>query len=198
MNKTKLLLLAVGAALALGGCAGKTEETGTQIPVKQEQKPDAGKPETPKTETPPASTTDASKPQPAPNTDKKPENAQQGNQAKIDLEFVKTKLKEPLTQEQVKKLLGDKYAKVASAMDNAQVWRYDIEPKDGYKFESPDDSVDIEGIEKKKLKAQLFITWDKEAKKTDGASFAYLDEKKNKIYNYYAGGELDGKLDEIK
>lgn len=194
MTKTKLLALAVCTMIVLGGCGSKPQETPGNAAM-QEQKPNTNQvPETPK---PDAAKPDASKPDTSKPDAAKPDTPESKSPA-IDLELVKTKLKDPMTKEQVTKLLGDKYTKVTSALDDAEVWRYDIEPKAGYKFDAKEDMPDLAGIKGKNVKAQLFVSWDQGTKKTAYSSYVYYDEQKKKIYSYYAGGELNGKVDEIQ
>lgn len=194
MTKTKLLALAVCTMIVLGGCGSKPQETSGNAAM-QEQKPNTNQvPETPK---PDAAKPDASKPDTSKPDAAKPDTPESKSPA-IDLELVKTKLKDPMTKEQVTKLLGDKYTKVTSALDDAEVWRYDIEPKGGYKFDAKEDMPDLAGIKGKNVKAQLFVSWDQRTKKTAYSSYVYYDEQKKKIYSYYAGGELNGKVDEIQ
>lgn len=186
LKKTKLFALAVCTMIVLGGCGSKPQETSGNAAV-QEQKPNTNTNQTPEPPKP-----DASKPDAA-----KPETSEPKTPA-VDLELVKTKLKDPMTKEQVTKLLGDRYTKVTSALDDAEVWRYDIEPKTGYKFDAKEDMPDFAGIKNKNVKAQLFVSWDPGTKKTAYSAYVYYDEQKKKILSYYAGGELNGKVDEIQ
>jgi hypothetical protein len=181
--------------IVLGGCGSQPQETPGNA-AGQEQKSDANTNQTPGTPKPDDGKPDASKPDPSKPDASKPE--AESNSPAVDLELVKTKLKDPMTKEQVTKLLGDRYAKVTSALDDAEVWRYDIEPKAGYKFDAKEDMPDLAGIKNKNVKAQLFVSWDPGTKKTAYSAYVYYDEQKKKIYSYYAGGELNGKVDEIQ
>jgi hypothetical protein len=190
MKRTRLFALAVCTMIVLGGCGSKPQETSGNAAV-QEQKPNTNT-NTNTNQTPEPPKPDASKPDAA-----KPETSESKSSV-VDLELVKTKLKDSMTKDQVTKLLGDKYTKVTSALDDAEVWRYDIEPKAGYKFDAKEDMPDLAGIKNKNVKAQLFVSWDPGTKKTAYSAYVYYDEQKKKILSYYAGGELNGKVDEIQ
>lgn len=63
----------------------------------------------------------------------------------------------------VKGLLGE--PSVERTIDDSQqaVWRYDISPIQGYKYDNLDE-IDVKGLEQGDIKAQIFIHWSNEGK----------------------------------
>jgi len=114
-------------------------------------------------------------------TDIKDRGEQQENQY---LSVIKEKMQLGLTKESVKKLLGDGFIKVKNSMDDSEIWRYDMEAKEGYI--SPDDEYDtgdIEGLKKGDLKMQLFIQWN-DKDKVEWYSGIYLNNSDERVYDY--------------
>jgi len=69
-------------------------------------------------------------------------------------------------------------------MDDSEIWRYDMEAKEGYI--SPDDEYDtgdIEGLKKGDLKMQLFIQWN-DKDKVEWYSGIYLNNSDERVYDY--------------
>ncbi|GFZ91589.1 hypothetical protein GCM10008018_42340 [Paenibacillus marchantiophytorum] len=73
-----------------------------------------------------------------------------------------------LTKEQIKVLFGEKYTELTDAMTGEwKVWRFDVEPKNGYKADYDvfgNGNVDMEGLKSHAIKCQVFVTWDTEGK----------------------------------
>lgn len=94
----------------------------------------------------------------------------------------------PLSKDQVKEIWGSKYAEVRdAAAGDLILWRYDIGAKDHYKFETDNDSIDIEGLKNKKVSGQLFITWNEQGELLD---ITYYFLKDGTVHEYKVAGEL--------
>lgn len=82
-----------------------------------------------------------------------------------------------LTKEQIQGMFGDNYTEVIDAMTGEwKVWRYDIQPKSGYKSDYDiykNGVVDESGLKSQTIKAQAFVTWDPNGKLI-GLSCLYL------------------------
>lgn len=91
-----------------------------------------------------------------------------------------------LTQEQVKGMFGDKYTEVTDAVTGEwKVWRYDIIPKSGYKYETTTSTVDTQGIKNQDVKGQVFVTWSPDGKLM---SIVYYGLKDGAVNAYYING----------
>ncbi|UFJ39490.1 hypothetical protein LOK74_15685 [Brevibacillus humidisoli] len=108
-----------------------------------------------------------------------------GEQVKeLDISYVKENLKQGLSQDEVKKLFGDKFTKVKSAMDNTDMWRYDFGAREGY--QSPDDqydTVDVEGIKNGELEMIVFVGWTIDGR-VDTFSAYYMKKSDGNVYDY--------------
>ncbi|WP_221568976.1 hypothetical protein [Alkalihalobacillus sp. TS-13] len=102
----------------------------------------------------------------------------------VDLETVKTKLDVGQTKEEVKSMMGEEYNQVKSMRDGTSVWRYDIDSKEGYSFETVWDTVDIEGIESRAIGLQVFIAWKNDHSTVDYVTAYYLNPEDKKVYEY--------------
>ncbi|MDQ0878802.1 hypothetical protein QFZ77_007461 [Paenibacillus sp. V4I3] len=91
-----------------------------------------------------------------------------------------------LTIDQVKGMFGDKYTKVTDAVTGEwKVWRYDVLPKNGYKFETTSDTVDTQGIKNQDVKGQVFVTWSPDGKLM---SIVYFGLRDGTVKAYYING----------
>ncbi|MBO8163488.1 MAG: hypothetical protein H0Z34_07165 [Brevibacillus sp.] len=103
---------------------------------------------------------------------------------KLDVQYVKEHLKTGLTQEDVKKLFGSSYTEVKAAMDDSDMWRFDIGAQEGY--QSPDDqydTVDVEGIKTGKLEMILFVGWGNDGT-VETFSLYYKNKDDGRVYDY--------------
>ncbi|KRF21743.1 DUF3221 domain-containing protein [Paenibacillus sp. Soil787] len=99
---------------------------------------------------------------PSAEPEKKPvENETVGNDARNPLAY-------QLTKAQIKVMFGDQYTEVTDAMNGEwKIWRFDIEPKNGYKSDYDiykNGIIDIENLKSQIIKGQVFVTWDTEGK----------------------------------
>lgn len=121
----------------------------------------------------------------------KQENAAHQDQH-MDDKFVKNNVYVGADQGQVKKVYGDSYAAVISALNDKDMWRYDFPVESGYTFDSSVDEVDLEGIQNGQMKMQLFVEWTDDDK-VESYSLYYKREN-GEVYHYQLhsdGGETD-------
>lgn len=91
-----------------------------------------------------------------------------------EVEILKKVLKAGMSQEEVKKLLGDKTAEVPSGFVENLLWRYDFPTSEDYTFNVTHiDAIDADGLNNGDLSHQLFIFWD-ENNKLDNYIVYYL------------------------
>lgn len=108
-----------------------------------------------------------------------PQDPSTGNDAKEPM-------KVQLTQDQVKGMFGDRYVEVIDAVSGEwKVWRYDVMPINGYKFEETESKIDVEGLKSQKVKGQVFVTWRPDGKLM---SIVYYGMNDGKVKAYYING----------
>ncbi|WP_126428322.1 hypothetical protein [Brevibacillus marinus] len=101
-----------------------------------------------------------------------------------DITWIKEHLRQGLSQEEVRQLLGDAFTRVKSAKDNREMWRYDIGAQEGY--QSPDDqydTVDVEGIRNGEVEMIVFVGWTIDGR-VDAISAYYLKESDGNVYDF--------------
>ncbi|MFA9557487.1 hypothetical protein ACERII_09295 [Evansella sp. AB-rgal1] len=104
--------------------------------------------------------------------------------------IVKEQLQIGMTEDEVVALFGSTYLEIASAKDDERMWRYDIEPKDGYSYESADDFIDATAMTSGEINMYVFITWgDDNVVSRFGA--LYLNDEDGRLYHYqvYSDGD---------
>ncbi|TLS35588.1 hypothetical protein [Pseudalkalibacillus caeni] len=103
----------------------------------------------------------------------------------VTLEYVKNNLELDQSQKEVKDLLGSHYSKVTGAMENTEMWRYDVGLVKGYTPYNVDglDAVDVEGIANGKIKMQILVEWN-EYRLVKSYSAYYLNEEDGKVWVY--------------
>jgi hypothetical protein len=81
---------------------------------------------------------------------------------------VRNPLSYQLTKEQIKVMFGDQYTEVTDAMNGEwKIWRFDIEPKNGYKSDYDiykNGIIDLDNLKSQVIKGQVFVTWDPDGK----------------------------------
>ncbi|GIQ71062.1 hypothetical protein DUZ99_03330 [Xylanibacillus composti] len=95
-----------------------------------------------------------------------------------------------MTKEEVAALIGDDYAEITMAMDNAEGWRYDIGAVDGYSFDDVLDSVDLEGIKQGDVALQIFIQFDSEGQVNGYSAYQADEDGSISVYQWLENGEL--------
>lgn len=85
----------------------------------------------------------------------------------IRIEEIKEKLARGMTQEEVQAQFGNKYTEVKGAMDNQNLWRFDIGADPSYNYQADDritDSIDNKGLLNGTVDTILFVEWDENLK----------------------------------
>jgi hypothetical protein len=109
-----------------------------------------------------------------------------GSKSIANMEEFKKKLKVALTENEVKKVLGNEYTTEKSAVDGIWSWRFDFGTIGGYAYDNQgnQNGADIHGMENGIIQAQLFIEWDAD-NKVESYTLFYLDQKGEEIHYYY-------------
>lgn len=103
-------------------------------------------------------------------------------EVKLDKEVISSTLKLGMTQDETRKSIKHKYTEILAAMDNAKMWRYDLDAKEGYHYKEDMDFADIDGILNGSLFAQLFVTWTNDLR-IESYSILYIGED-GRIHEY--------------
>ncbi|MCM3731642.1 hypothetical protein M3196_08205 [Fictibacillus nanhaiensis] len=83
------------------------------------------------------------------------------------IEEIKEKLARGMTQEEIQAQFGNKYTEVRGAMDNQNLWRFDIGADPSYNYQADDritDSIDNKGLLNGTVDTILFVEWDENLK----------------------------------
>jgi hypothetical protein len=109
----------------------------------------------------------------------------------INKEFIKASLKLGQTKKEVKKIMGDNFNSIVSMKHNESSWRYDIGANENYHFHDEGfDIIDREGIEKRLIKMQIFITWTRDNKIKSLSSYHLNQDNKLHEYRIFPNGEI--------
>jgi|SRR5690606_10156415 len=101
----------------------------------------------------------------------------------LDINDLKKSVEIGQTKSEVKEKLGDKFTEINNP-DGSIEWRFDIDVENGYNLQQEDaheGKADVTAIELEKIRAQLFLLWEKE--KVKYVSMFYKGED-NKVHIY--------------
>jgi hypothetical protein len=88
--------------------------------------------------------------------------------------------------------LGKQHKEMASTKENETIWRYDIDAVNGYTFKESPYKPDVKGLQREKLKKQIYVTINEE-RNVKNVTVYYLNDKDHKVHRYSssAKGEKD-------
>ena len=121
----------------------------------------------------------------------------------IDIELLKTEIKNGMTMEEVKNILGNHYITTVNVDDSTLSWNYDYGKKPDFEFMDKLGFVDSKAFEemiKGKIQAHIGIKWDK-SNLVSSFYGVYMKENENRVYLYqvFSNGQFeDGILYSIK
>ena len=108
---------------------------------------------------------------------------------KVTTSSILNELKIGMSEAEVQQVLGEYYGTGEATtiyIDGKEIWRYEIEKKDEYKYEVGGDSrkyyLELESIHKGNIKMLVFITWD-EQRFVKQYNVIYNDMTDSKIYD---------------
>lgn len=96
-----------------------------------------------------------------------------------------SKIKIGMTPDEIKKMFGTPNGEVNATIGMGQtVWCYDVEAVRDYRFEATRDQLDVVGLENGKIKAQIFVTFDKN-QKVNVLYMGYIESLDGKNYTIF-------------
>jgi hypothetical protein len=105
----------------------------------------------------------------------------------MDQRYERVKLREGIalnrSRDFVSQFLGKKHKAMASKNKNETIWRYDIGAVNGYKFKVSPYKADVKGLQKGRLKKQIYVTINKE-RNVKNVTVFYLNDKDHKVHHY--------------